>query len=690
MSIQNEAVAPGHVARGDAVARHVAVVRLHLLGPVEAWTAAGENLAPVGRKTRAVLAIVALAAPRPVSRARLMELLWSRRHEDQARASLRQEIFRLQEALQPAGARILDVTRDHLTLRRDLAWVDVDEALRSIKSGAFSLALFKGPLLDELDGTDPALDRWLAAERGTLRDHLRGAGEALLGGHMAPDAVIATAQQLLGIDRAHEGACRALMRAHVQQGEHGLAIRAFERCRAALAGQLGAAPSQETQRLAAEIRAGDKAAPITALIGSLEPKPSCDRVPDGPKIGMLRLQLLGCRDDEAHLPVGLAEEVSGALARFRWMHVVSPSALAGFASRDEAALRSAFGLDFLLDGSVQRAGQRLRVTARLLDLREGNQVIWARRFDLEAGDQFGVQDEVATTMAAQVDMEVLQAEGRRAARRLPAGSSAAGLVLRALPLVTRTHRDDFALAGDLLAQALQLEPDHAPAHAWRACWELLNVAQGWAELPQEAEDAADRHAARAVLLDPHDARALTIAGHVGAVLRRRPREALELHGRALSLNPNLAMAWGFSAIAQTHLGEVDEATRCFACYKRLLPLDLNASLFDAAMVALELSRHDYGAAVALGRRASELSPGSAAGLKPYLSALGHAGSGKDAVDVRGRLLAIEPGFTVREAIRRCLYERQADVDDYVAGLRLAGLPEGEGPPLPGPDHACLA
>src|SRR5437762_13828430 len=103
------------------------VVRLRLIGQMEAWTLTSENLLPAGRKTRALLAVIALSSPRPALRGRLAELLWSRRPEEQARASLRQEIHRLLEALTPTGAEILLVTRDHLSLRPGAVWVDVEE-----------------------------------------------------------------------------------------------------------------------------------------------------------------------------------------------------------------------------------------------------------------------------------------------------------------------------------------------------------------------------------------------------------------------------------------------------------------------------------------------------------------------------------------------------------------------------------
>ncbi len=657
---------------------NVVTVRLRLIGQMEAWTLNSENVLPLGRKTRALLAVLALAAPRPVVRGRLAELLWSRRLEEQARASLRQEIHRLLDALAPAGQEIVTVTRDHLALRADLVWIDVEEVLKATTSNPASLALLDRDLLEEFDGIDPAFDIWLATERERLRDRASAIGEAALREQADPEAVIPVAQQLLSIDRAHEGAWRALMRAHAARGERGMAVQAYERCRAVLADLLDATPSPETQHLLAEIRAGTTAATAPARTTEAprnEIRPSGPR--GGAKVGVLPLRMMGTGEEESHLSLGLAEEITAALARFRWMFLVSTSSLAAFGDRDEAALRRTFALDFLLDGSVQRVNRRLRITTRLLDLREGNQIVWARRFDRQLNDLLSLQDEIAAEVVAQIDPEILLIEGRRAAHRLPTDSNAYDLVLRALPLIVRLRRDEFIEAGALLDRALELEPEYSAAHAWRAYWFMFCIGQGWASDPGTGLTEAGRHAERAITLDPQDARGLTIAGHVRAFLHHRLREALELHTRALSLNPNLAMAWGFSATAYTYLGDLDEATRRFARYKRLSPMDPNAFFFDACMVILALARRDYEGAVTLGRRSSELNPSFSAGLKHYLVALGHARQFQEASMIRVQLLAIEPGFTVQQFLSRSPFAQASETEHYAQGLRLAGLPEGE-------------
>ncbi|WP_277813930.1 AfsR/SARP family transcriptional regulator, partial [Acidisphaera rubrifaciens] len=243
----------GEINAEDTTARTPAL-KLRLIGQMEAWAANGLRVLPAGRKTRALLAVIALSAPRPALRGRLAEMLWSRRPEEQARASLRQEIHRLHEALLPTGVEVLTINRDHLTLRSNVVWVDVDAVMRATTSDPTSLSLLEGDLLEDLDGIDPAFDSWLAAERERLRDRARKLAEDLLREQTDPEATIPAAQRLLTIDRAHEGAWRALMRAHAARGERGMAIQAYERCRAVLSDLLDAAPSAETQRLLAEIR----------------------------------------------------------------------------------------------------------------------------------------------------------------------------------------------------------------------------------------------------------------------------------------------------------------------------------------------------------------------------------------------------------------------------------------------------
>ena len=678
------------------------MVRLRLIGQMEAWTLTSENILPSGRKTRALLAILALSAPRPVLRGKLAELLWSRRPEEQARASLRQEIHRLLDALDPVGSQILSINRDHLSLRSGTVWVDVEEVLRASPNKPAALSLLDGELLEDLDGVDPSFDNWLSVERERLRDRARNLAETLLRDKSDPETVIPAAQQLLAIDRAHEGAWRALMRAYTVRGERGMAIQAYERCRSVLADQLDAQPSEETQRLLAEIRASstqarpaNAPAPATTQRGN-EPREArssarADARGDGgrgdagrhvtrggARVGVLPLAMIGTSEAEAHLSAGLAEEITSALARFRWMFLISSSSLARYATqtRDETAIRRAFGIDFLLDGTIQKVGERLRVSLRLLDLRVGNQVVWSRRFDRDVHDLLTMQDDIAAEVVAQIDPEILLIEAQRVTQRPPLDATGYDMVLRAIPLIGRLDRVQFMQAGGLLADAVAQEPDYAPAHAWFAYWHMFLVGQRWVDDPRAAMQEASKLAERAITLDPHDGRALSIAGHVRSFINRRLREALALHERALNLNPNLAMAWALSGVAYAYLGELDEAARRFARYKKLSPFDPHAFFYDTIRILILLLQRRHDDAVEAGREVSQMNPSFSAAYKPYLAALGHLRATAEIETVRERLMALEPDFTIAVFLAESSIERPEDRDHYAEGLLLAGVPAG--------------
>lgn len=648
-------------------------LRLKLIGAMDAWSVTSERVLPRVRKTRALLAILALAAPRPVTRQRLAGLLWSTRDREQARASLRQALHELSLALAPCGEPILHATRDQIWADAEAIWVDAHEVARAGPGAEAALDLYDAPLLEDLDGLDPAMDAWLAEERRQLRDRARALAERLLAAAATPEAEIAAARRLLAIDPGHEEGWRSLMRAHAARGERHQALEAFDACRAALARHLRAQPAAETVALAETIRGSEEASRGATPLPPALPR----RVARGARLGTAPLQTLGTAAEE-HLSVGLAEEITTALSRFRWIAVVSSASVARFLGPegDPLALRSALDLDFLLTGSVQSEGGRVRVTLRLLDLHAGGAVVWAQRFDREAADLLALQDEIAAAVVAQIDPEILLIEAKRAAARPPVDPSAYELVLRAIPAIYRLEREAFLQAGQLLERAIAREPDNAAAHAWYAYWHVFLVGQGWAEDQDAALARAGTHAEKAILLDPSDARAFAIAGHVRGFLHHRLDEAIGLHERALSLNPNLPMAWVFSGVAHAYRGDHEEALRRITRYRRLSPMDPHAFFFDTGLMIAHLLRGEHEEVVAIGRRVTEMNPGLSAAWKPYLAALGHLGRRAEAAEARARLLALEPGFTVQRFLATAPFAREADRQHYAAGLRAAGVPEG--------------
>jgi TolB-like protein len=602
-------------------------------------------------------------------------LLWSLRGKEQGRASLRQAVHELQQVLGTTDADLLRADRNHLALTDAGCWVDALAFTRATPSRSDLLDLFCPPLLEDLLGLDPAFDRWLADQGQHLALIARRIGEAILADRQDPAGILKAAEQLLRIDRAHEPAWRAMIGVHLGRGDNGAALAAYERCRSALAQHGQIVPSHETETLVCDIRpciAVPRGMLANRSQGDAGARPkSAYR---GVRLGVSPLRLIESGAEDV-LALALAEEFIAALAQFHWITCVTTVRAADVPGDErQDRPRRPPDLDFLLEGTIQRSGDRVRIIMRLSDIRTGG-VVWAHRFDRGASDIFALQDDIAAETVAQLDMALLLWEGERvrAARGLDPGSME--LMLAAIPSIYRLEQDGFLDAGGSLEASVALDANNASAHAWLAYWNLILVGQGWSLDPGAATARAAELAERAVRLDVGDARAMTLAGHVRGFLGKRPEEARAFHDRAIALNPNLALAWCFSGLAHSYLGDHAEATRRIRQAQRLSPHDPHGFFFDTAQIMPNLLLREYEQAVAAGRRAIVLNPGFSSSLKAQLAALGHLGRDEEAAEVRGRLLVLEPEFCIKAATARSPMVRGQDVDLYADGLRRAGLPE---------------
>jgi len=665
----------GSDAGGLAISQNPPAFRVILFGRMRLDDTAGRSILPRSRKTRALLAILALSPGRAVLRTQITALLWSLREKEQAHASLRQAVHELHQAFSAAGPGLLRTDRNHLALDDACFWVDALVFMGATPSHSELLDLFCRPLLEDLQGLDPAFDRWLADQTGRLAQIARTIGETILVEQQDASGIRKAAEQLLRIDPAHEGAWRAVIGHHLDRGDHPASLAAYERCRSALAqgGQL--VPSRETESLVENIRRRP-----SPLREGARHQPRGDtgtnRAGRGVRLGVMPLRRME-PGAEGELALALVEEITAALAQFRWITCIANVTLGDLEGddRQHRLRRPPSNLDFILDGTIQRDGTRVRIIARLSDIRTGGTVVWARRFDRGIADIFVLQDEIAAETAAQIDAALLLWEGERVRSRQFADPDALELMLGAIPAIYRLEQDGFRDAGDVLQASLALDPGNATAHAWLAYWNLILVGQGWAPDAAAATARAAELAERAVRLDARDARAMTLAGHVRAFLGKRPEEARTLHDRAIALNPNLALAWCLSGLTYSYLGDHAEATRRIHKAQRLSPHDPHGFFFDTALTMPSLLLREYGTAAAIGRRAITLNPAFSSSLKGQLAALGHLGHEQEAAEVRGRLLALEPDFCVRDATARSPMVRDEDIGLYADGLRRAGLPE---------------
>jgi DNA-binding SARP family transcriptional activator len=634
------------------VATSQPLLRVKLLGHMAVEDNYGKNVLPRSRKTRALLAILALAAPQPVLRSQLTTLLWSQRAKEQAYASLRQAVHELQRILGPLAANLLRVDRLHLALHGERLSLDVSVLASASAPQSQLVRLFQLPLLEDLYGVDPAFDRWIANEQKHIKQKARSAGEAALVASSDATKKIDAAERLLSIDPLHEEAWRALIIAYLDKHDQTAARLIYGRYAAAFS-HAGLIPAIEMETLiggADDSRPSSGAKPGTML--------------EGVRLIVAPLRTLDSETSENCLP-GLVEDIVAAVSRLRWISCVAA----------QSGRSQDIGGDYRLDSALQRSGRQLRATVRLVDLHAGGAVVWARTFDREIDDILALQNELAGQIAAQIDPELLIRQGERMIAADAAEPTALDLTLRAVPAIYRLEPKGFHAAGKFLAAATALDHGHAAAHAWWAYWHLLLVGQAWAKDPRAATFRAGELAERAVTLDPGDARAITLVGHVRGYLYKQPEEALALHGKALSLNPNLPLAWCFSGLAESYLGHHEAAIEQIKRAYQLAPHDPHAFFFDMAMMMPHYMRHEFDQAATLGRRAVELNPGFSSTYKGYLASLGYLGSKDEAARVLSRLIILEPNFSIKEAMERSPIVRHEDRDLYAEGLRRGGLRE---------------
>ena len=411
-------------------------------------------------------------------------------------------------------------------------------------------------------------------------------------------------------------------------------------------------------------------APTPTVLSESEALPLTASPRRGSVLGVVVRNAIGPAFDDG-LAFALTEEIATCLARIRGLVVISSVSVAAgtAAGRD---LREELGLDFLVEGSLQRLGQRLRVAVKLVDAATGA-VCWTAVFEYDHGDLFHVQQDVAALVAAGLEPELPSIAAERI-RRVGGNEGPYEMVLRAISRIHLLDRRSFMEAGDLLTRAIELEPEYSPAYSWLALWHVFLVGQGWARDPRASIARAGDVAEHAVMLDPNDARGLTIAGHVRAFLHHRLDEAIPLHERALAINPSLPLAWHLSGVAQAYAGNLAEARLRIAQCRRLAPRNPHSFFADGAMIIVELLSRNYREAAVIGRRVTQLHPRFSAGYKPYLAALGHLGEEKEAALVYRRLLQLEPDFTVRAFRATSPFTLREHNDHYLAGLSLAGVP----------------
>lgn len=657
---------------GQQTLRHL-LAEIHILGAMRAVGWNGRSLLPRGRKARALLGYLCLHPGESISRNRVAALLWDRVPDAQAATSFRQALRELSQAMGPLAQELIGGQRNTVSLDAAVCWIDAREVLTagcevSSAPGGDISAHAPGELLEGLDGISAAFDQWLLTERTRFTGRLREKLEADLkaaAGRIAEERAAAS-RRLIAFDPTHEGASRSLMRSLLEMGERAQALHEYERCRAAVRSLLDVEPSVETRALYRALRTVSSA--DVPAIATTSHDPEQELPPTS--ASRLRVTVKPFQALVPHLgPVAmlLSQEIADGLARFRWFDVLVPG------SYREGSLLPQSQADYVVDGHVSGSAQRIQTSVRLLDNAGSAQLVWSDRFEIATSELDDVNERVVGPLVARIEPVILFIEGQqRRGKSLDADS----LVLKAIPLMYSMERDKYEAAGKLIMDALKADECNANALAWAAYWQVWYVGQGWAADPAEALETAQHRAVRAIRLDPENAEALGIYGHICAFLNKDFEAATHYFDRALRLNPNLAFIWALSAPTYCYVGEPDLALSRLNRYRELVPADPLFPLWEYFYAIAHFFKRDYEHAVVVGRRAAKANPDFVNGYKPLIAALGHLGRIDEAAPYLARLLRLEPNFTVESFGSVYPFLREADRDHYMRGLLLAGVPRG--------------
>ena len=397
---------------------------------------------------------------------------------------------------------------------------------------------------------------------------------------------------------------------------------------------------------------------------------------DRPSIAVLPFREPDVSEGSSYFGDGIVEDVIGALACLPDLVVISRNSTSRFRGTpvDVGAVGRDLGVRYVLSGSVRRSGERIRIMSELSDS-ETQRVLWTDKIDGRTDDLFDLQDRLSEKTVTTIAPHVQEAEIRRVLLKRPENFDAYDFMLRGLDLLYRLKRSEFDQAREMFEKSIALDPGYATPYALTALWHSIRIGQGWSEDRSGDYQAINRCAEAALERDPFDARALSLCGHMRALLFRDYEGAFGLFDRAIAVSPNSSGVWLRSSPTYSYVGEAEEAKRRAEIGLRLSPFDTHLFFAHTALGLACYTGGKYEDAVAWGRKARSQSPTYTANLRFLTASLAAAGRVSEAAEVGRALLDLEPGFRVRPFCDAYAYKDQARRAALAEHLRSAGLPD---------------
>ena len=399
-------------------------------------------------------------------------------------------------------------------------------------------------------------------------------------------------------------------------------------------------------------------------------------LPDKPSIAILPFQNLSGDAEQEYFADGVVEDITSALSRIRWLFVIARNSSFTYKGRtvDVKQVGRELGVGYLLEGSVRKATNQVRITGQLIDATTGGH-LWADRFGGTLDDIFELQDQITVSVVGAIAPQLERAEIERAKRKPTESLDAYDYYLRGTANLHQGTRQAINEALPLFYKAIQLDPDFASAYgmaAWCHFWRKVN---GWmTDRPQEVVEGA-RLARRAVELGKDDAVALTRGGHALAHLVGDLDGGIALLDRALVLNPNLAAAWFLGGFLRAWRGESDGAIKYFEQAMRLSPLDPEMYRMQAGMAVAHLFAGRFDTASSWAEKAYRDLPSFLMVVGIIAASHALAGRTDEARRALHHLRQLDPALRISNLKDWLPIRRPEDLATFTDGLRRAGLPE---------------
>ena len=418
---------------------------------------------------------------------------------------------------------------------------------------------------------------------------------------------------------------------------------------------------------------GDVREEVATRLPLAEAVPSSARVAtERPGIAVLAFENMSGDPVQDYFGDGISEDILTALSKQRWFIVIARNSSFTYKGRAVHIKQIAeeLGVRYIVEGSVRKVDNRVRITAQLNDASTGGH-LWAERYDRELVDVFAVQDEITERIVAAIEPQIHAAESFRTHRKPPASLDAWDLLMQALSHYWRITPQDHAAAQKLLERAIAIDPDYGQALAVLAASHMFGVHLGWAELATTAPIAEDA-ALAAMRCDHENAWAHAALGSV-CFSTSRLADALSEFEQALALNPNFSLAQGYYALALSYAGRSSDSFEAAKKAIRLSPRDPSLAIYYGIAGYARFTERHYDEAIALAREAIRHRGDLTGAYRVLAVSAGMTGDSALAVMALGELRRTQPNISLDWIATQLPWANDADREHYLEGFRRAGL-----------------